>query len=312
MRIIKGLKNLRSIRKSCVTIGVFDGVHIGHRKIIGKVVEAAKRVKLSSVVLTFDQHPLNILNTKSRVPSLISLKHRIKLIEELGVAYLVVLNFTKSFSRIPPEKFVRDILIKKIGAKIIYTGHDFYFGKAAEAGPELLKKLSFKLGFKAEIVKPVKVRGRVVSSSAIRDYISKGELEKAQALLGRPVSILGTVVKGTGLARHLGYPTANVNPHHETIPPTGVYAVRIKFGSRRFNGVLNIGTRPTFYSPTDLEPSIEVHIFNFVGDIYGKDIEVLFVKKIREERKFKVIAGLVSEIKADEKKALQILKHVLI
>lgn len=312
MRVIKGLKALRSIKNSSLTVGVFDGVHIGHRKIIGKVVEAAKRAKLSSVVLTFDPHPLKVLKAGAKAPSLISLKHRIKLIGELGVDYLIVLNFTKSFSGIPPEKFVRDILVKKIGAKVIYAGPDFYFGRGALGRPELLKKLSFKLSFKVEIVKPVKVRGRVVSSSAIRDYILKGELEKAESLLGRPVSVLGTVVKGTGLARYLGYPTANVNPHHEVIPPTGVYAVRIKFGSRRFNGVLNIGTRPTFYSPKDKEPSIEVHIFNFKGDLYGKDIEVIFVKKIRQEQKFKVIADLISEIRNDEKKALQILKAVLI
>jgi len=307
MRIVIGLKTLRPIKNSIVTVGVFDGVHIGHRKIIGKVVEAAKRVKLSSVVLTFDPHPLKALNPKSRVPSLISLKHRIKLIGELGVDYLVVLNFTKSFSRIPPERFVRDILVEKTGAKVIYAGPDFYFGKGAKAGPELLKKLSLELGFKVEIVKPVKVRGQVVSSSAIRDYISNGELKEASALLGRPVSILGTVVKGTGLAKYLGYPTANVNPHHEAIPPAGVYAIRVRFGSRQFKGVLNIGARPTFYSPRDKEPAIEAHIFGFRGNLYGKDIEVLFVKKIREERKFKVIADLIGQIKKDEKETLQIL-----
>ncbi|MCX5686311.1 MAG: bifunctional riboflavin kinase/FAD synthetase [Candidatus Omnitrophica bacterium] len=307
MRVIRGLKNLRPIKNSSVTIGVFDGVHIGHRKIIRKVVRAAKRRGIPSVVLTFDPHPLKVLGAKSRTPSLISLKHRMKLIEELGVDNLVVLNFTRSFSRIPAQNFVRDILVKKIGAKAIFAGPDFYFGKGAEAGRALLEKLSRKFGLEAEIVKPVKVRGRVVSSSLIREHISKGKLGEAAALLGRSFSILGTVVKGTGLARYLGYPTANVNPHHEAIPPTGVYAVRVKLGPRRFSGVLNIGTRPTFYSPTDKEPSIEVHIFDFKGDLYGKEIEILFVKKIRQERKFKVIADLIGQIRTDEKKALQIL-----
>lgn len=312
MRVIRGLKKLRPIKNSSVTVGVFDGVHLGHRKIVGKVVQAAMRRGIPSVVLTFDPHPLKVLNAKSKVPSLISLKHRMKLMEELGVDNLVVLNFTRSFSEIPAQNFVRDILVKKIGARIIFAGPDFYFGKGAGAGRALLEKLSRKFGFKAETVSPVKIRGRIVSSSLIREYISKGELIRAAVLLGRPVSILGTVVKGTGLARYLGYPTANVNPHHEVIPPTGVYAVRVKLGSKQFNGVLNIGTRPTFYSPKDKEPSIEVHIFGFKRDLYGKDIEVIFVKKIRQERKFKVIADLVSEIRSDEKKALQILGHVLI
>lgn len=308
MQVIKGLNTLRSVKNSVVTVGVFDGVHTGHKKIISKVVQAAKKRKLSSVVLTFDPHPLKILNPKLKVPSLISLKHRIRLLEELGVDDVIVLNFTRSFSRILPEKFVRDILVKKIGAKAIFAGPDFYFGKGAKAGYALLRKLSRTFGFKVKIVKPVKIRGSIVSSSLIREHISKGELGRAAILLGRPVSILGTVVKGTGLAKYLGYPTANVNPHHEAIPPTGVYAVRIKLGSKRFKGVLNIGTRPTFYSPQDKEPSIEVHIFNFKGDLYGRDVEILFVKKIREERKFKVIADLISAIKNDEKKALQILK----
>ncbi|MFH0764400.1 MAG: bifunctional riboflavin kinase/FAD synthetase [Candidatus Omnitrophota bacterium] len=312
MRIIRGLKNLRPIKNSSVAVGVFDGVHIGHRKIIRKVVRAAGKRGIPSVILTFDPHPLKVLSAKSKAPSLISLKHRMKLIEELGVDNLVVLNFTRLFSRIPAQIFVRNILVKKIGAKAIFAGPGFYFGKGAEAGYALLGKLSCKSGFKVEMVRPVKVRGRVVSSSLIREYVSKGELGEAAALLGRPVSVLGTVVKGTGLARYLGYPTANVNPHHEAIPPTGVYAVRVKLGSRRFNGILNIGARPTFYGPADKEPSIEVHIFDFGGDLYGKDVEIIFVKKIRQERKFRTIADLIAQIKNDEKKALQIMGRVLI
>jgi len=201
MRIIRGLKNLRPIKNSSVAVGVFDGVHVGHRKIICKVVRAARRRGISSVVLTFDPHPLKALSAKSGAPSLISLEHRIKLIKELGVDNLVLLNFTRSFSRIPAQNFVRDILVKKIGAKAIFAGPDFYFGKGAEPVRALLGKLSRKFGFEVKIVKPVKVRGRIASSSLIRERLSKGELGEAAALLGRPVSILGTVVKGISLAR---------------------------------------------------------------------------------------------------------------
>jgi riboflavin kinase/FMN adenylyltransferase len=307
MRVIKGLRHLKQLPGgSVVTIGVFDGLHIGHREIIRKVVTAARKTKLTSVVITFDPHPMKVLKPRLKVPSLISLKHRIKLIETLGVDILAVVKFTRSFSKISSEKFVKNILVGKFRMKQIYLGENFYFGNGAKAGAGILRKLSRNYGFRVTTVRPVRAGGHIASSSLIREFILQGKLHEAAGLLGRPVSVLGTVVKGSGIARGLGCPTANINPHHEAIPPRGVYAVMTRLGKRELRGVLNIGFRPTFYSSRDEEPTVEVHIFGFKGNLYNKDIEVYFVKKIRDEVKFKSKAALIERIKKDMETARRI------
>ena len=236
--------------------------------------------------------------------SLISLGHRIRLIKELGADILVVLKFTKALADLPPEKFVKNILIKRFGMREMYTSGNFYFGKGASAGVSALKKMSEEFGFKLRVVKSRRSGGVVVSSTHIRRLIVEGAIAEASRFLGRPVSILGTVVSGSKLAKTLGYPTANINPHHEAIPPAGVYAVRIKFAGSIYRGILNIGARPTFFDKrARSEPVIEVHIFGFNKRIYGKDLEILFVKKIRSERKFKSLNALIAQIKNDERKA---------
>jgi len=300
MKLIKGLRQIKTpIRGSVVTIGVFDGVHIGHRKIIRSVVERARRLKLKSVVLTFDPHPMKVLRPSTRTPSLMSLGHRIRLITELGADVLAVAKFSKAFAKLSAEKFARDVLVGRLRAREVYVSEGFYFGKGAGADKEELKNIGRALGFKVNVVAPIKAGRQTVSSSLIRMAVAKGDLKLAAKFLGRPVSILGTVVRGVRLARELGYPTANVNPHHEVIPPGGVYAVRVRYKGMFFKGVLNIGTRPTFFSPRDREPSIEVHIFDFHKHIYGNDLEILFVKKLREEVKFKDREELVRQIRDD-------------
>jgi riboflavin kinase/FMN adenylyltransferase len=308
MKIIRGLRDLkRQRRSSVVTIGVFDGLHVGHRSVIRKVVEDAKRAKMASVVITFDPHPAKVLDSRHSVPSLISLKHRLRLIEELGVDLSLVANFTGAFSKIPPEKFIKDILIDKFRTKEILAGENFYFGRGAVAGSKSIQALAHKYGFKVKIVAPVRAAGHAVSSSLIRKLIAQGDLRKSEKLLGRRVSVLGTVVKGSGLARNLGCPTANINPHHEAIPPRGVYAVRALFGKKRLKGVLNIGFRPTFYSSRDEEPTVEVHIFGFKGSLYGKEIEVCFIEKLRNERKFNTVQALARQVREDINSAKNIL-----
>jgi len=295
-------------KNSVITIGVFDGVHIGHKAVIKKVVKKAKSAGLKSAVVTFDPHPLKILDPNHFVPSLIALKHRIDLIKGLGIDEVLVMKFNKNVAKLSPEKFVEDILIKKMGAKYIVVGEDFCFGKGALAGTEKLKTISKERSVKIEIVSPVKKNSHIISSTVIRRLIMNGDIHRASQLLGRPFSILGTVIKGTKLARTLGYPTANLNPHHEVIPPVGVYAVKIRLKGKTYSGVMNIGVRPTFYNyGHDKEPEIEVHIFNFHGKIYGKDLEVIFVRKIRDERKFKTIDSLIEQIKKDSAKAEKLL-----
>lgn len=309
MKIVYGLKNLENpVKDSVLTVGVFDGVHLGHKKIINKVVARARALKMRSIVVTFDPHPLKALGSTPKIPSLISLAHRLRLIGQLGVDLLVVIHFTRPVSRMSPKKFVKNILVERLSLKEIYVGENFYFGKGGGAGVEVLKDLAREFGFRVGVVRPVKIKGSVVSSSLIRESIIEGRLNEASKFLGRPASILGTVVSGSRLARALGYPTANINPHHEAIPPAGVYAVRVRFGRRFLKGVLNIGVRPTFYSPRDREPTIEVHIFDFYKKIYGMDLEIIFVSKLRDEIKFKDRYSLIHQIMRDEAAARKILR----
>ncbi len=302
-------RSLRAIRRSvvcgsAVTIGVFDGIHIGHKAVIGRAIEASRKNGLVSAVLTFDPHPLKLINPSSNVPNLISLDHRIRLIENMGADLTVVLDFTKPVSRLSPEDFVSDILIEGMNAKEIYVGENFFFGRNAEAGTRELAEIAGRYGVKVEVVRPVRRLGVIVSSSAIRRLILNGNIGKAALFLGRPVSVLGTVVKGISLARELGFPTANINPHHEVVPPGGVYAVRVKVADTLKKGVVNIGLRPTFYSSRDLEPTIEVHIFDFNERIYDQDLEVLFIKKLRDEKRFDDKKALIRQIRQDARNAL--------
>ncbi|MDD5495751.1 MAG: bifunctional riboflavin kinase/FAD synthetase [Candidatus Omnitrophica bacterium] len=309
MKVIHGLKNIKHpIKASVLTIGVFDGVHAGHRAIIKAVVKRAEELNLESVVLTFDPHPSKVTHPGSIAKSLISLDHRIRLIEALGVETLLILKFTAALSKVPADHFARKVLAETLGAKEIFVSENFYFGKGADSGIGSLKRVGNKMGFRVRVVPPVKMAGHIVSSSRIRSLIMEGELRRAAGLLGRPVSILGTVVKGHRRGRILGFPTANINPHHEAIPPSGVYAVRIKFGKKRLNGLLNIGIRPTFHKNEGFnEPTIEVHIFNFDKKIYGRDLELTFVKKLRNEKKFATAEELIAQIREDEKAAHRVL-----
>ena len=294
---------------SIVTIGVFDGVHVGHQAVIKRAVKKARSYGLKSIVVTFDPHPLKVLDPLHFIPSLISLDHRIGLIKKSGIDEVFVLKFNKRMANISPERFVEDVIIKRMHAREIVVGKDFYFGKGASAGVEKLREIAEKRSVKVEIVKPVRKSSRIVSSTIIRRLVLEGRIREAEQLLGRSYSILGTVVSGTKLARKLGYPTANVNPHHEAIPPSGVYVVKIKSGGRTYGGVMNIGVRPTFYDHGhDKEPTIEVHIFNFHKKIYGKDLEIRFVRKIRDERKFKTKDRLIEQIEKDERSAKALLR----
>ncbi|MFA5142736.1 MAG: bifunctional riboflavin kinase/FAD synthetase [Candidatus Omnitrophota bacterium] len=316
MKIIHGLRYLkRQPKGSVITIGVFDGVHTGHKKIIKEAAAAADKARLANVVITFDPHPARVLRLSDNAPSLISLRHRARLIAALGAAVLVVIKFTRAFARTSPESFVKNVLVDKLRVREIRMGGDFHFGRDADAGAGILRKFSKPYNYKVTVIKPVKRGGRVVSSSLIRRFITDGKLSGAAKLLGRPVSVLGTIVKGSGLAKGLGYPTANINPHHEVIPPRGVYAVIARIGGKKIRGALNIGFRPTFYSSRDKEPTIEVHLFDFKGNLYGKDIEVYFIKKIRDEVRFKSAAALTAQIRKDMRavqNALQSMGSVLI
>jgi riboflavin kinase/FMN adenylyltransferase len=294
------------MRKTVAAIGIFDGVHLGHRKIIRAAVRAAKRNRGRSVVITFDPHPLKVLRPHKPIPSIMSTAHRVRLICGLGAGACSVIRFTRKFSHLKPRDFVRKILVGKFRVSQLFVGADFVFGKDNAGDTALLKRLGREYGFKVTVVPMVKAGGRIVSSTAIRNLIVTGKLKEASRMLGRPVTVFGTVVSGSRRGRLLGYPTANIDPHHEAIPPSGVYAVRVRFGSKRFAGALFIGPRSTF---GEKEPVIEAHIFDFRSMIYGEDIEVTFVKRLRGVKKFASRERLVEEIRKDDAKARRILSR---
>ncbi len=272
-----------------ITIGIFDGVHKGHQAILKKVIEEAGIARLKSVVITFDPHPVKILSPGAKIPFLMSLEHRIRLIKKMGVDDCLVMRFTKEFSRLSPEDFIKRVLINKLNLKALVTGGNFLFGFKEKGGVDLLRKLSGTYDFKFYSVPPLKIGGNFISSTRIRRLIEKGDLKPASKMLGRPVTILGTVAKGRRLGRKIGFPTANIDPHHESIPPSGVYSVDVALGEKKYRGILNISAHKI----------IEAHIFNFKRDIYGRDIEVIFKQKIRDEKKFNSLEALKKQIQLD-------------
>ena len=313
MKIFYGLndflKHSASSGRFAVTIGVFDGVHRAHREIVKALVKKARKKKLSTLLITFHPHPANVVNLSRKVPLLISLKHRLRLTEEMGLDYAVILRFDRRMSRMSAAGFIKKVL-GKIPISEIVVGSNFLFGRNREGSSEGLKRFSSSCGYNVTVIRVSRSAGKSISSTRIRKHVLKGELAKASRLLSRPVAVLGTVMKGHTRGRIIGYPTANINPHHEAIPPFGVYAVKIRLAGKLHKGILNIGLRPTFrddFRP-DAESTIEAHIFDFKRNIYGRDLEIIFVKRIRKERKFKNISLLKEQIKRDEKCARRILR----
>lgn len=307
MKIYYGLARVKKFRKPVVALGVFDGVHIGHRYILKAAVNKARAINGTAVAVTFYPHP-------QKEQSLYSLKHRLRLIAELGIDVCVIIKFTPAFSRIKAEDFIREIIVQKINARFIYVGRNFRFGKSAKGDAKLLKRLAGVYDYKLKTFEVIRGNHQPISSTYIRNLITNGSLTLARKLLSRPVTVLGTVVKGISLARQIGFPTANIDPHHEILPPSGVYAVKVIFNNKVFRGICNIGRKPTVsvcqsasLPVCHKERHIEVYIFNFNRNIYGKDLEIQFIKKIRKEKKFPALTHLASQIKKDIKKAKKIL-----
>ncbi|PIP18766.1 MAG: hypothetical protein COT38_00790 [Candidatus Omnitrophica bacterium CG08_land_8_20_14_0_20_41_16] len=291
MKIIYGVNKIKKFKKPVAAIGVFDGVHRGHKEILESAVRKAREIKGTSIAVTFWPHP-------QKEESVYSLEHRLRLIAELGIDVCVVINFSRHFARIKAQDFIKDILVDKICAEYIYVGRNFKFGKNTGGNLALLNNLGKIYGFKVRSLNIIKARGRPISSTLIRSLIRRGKIEEAQRLLCRPVSILGTVIKGTALGRILGFPTANIDPHQEVIPAAGIYAVRIILGHNKLKGACYIGTRPTI-GRENKRTNVEAHIFNFNKNIYGKYLEIQFVKRIRLDKKFANLTSLSKQIRKD-------------
>lgn len=291
-------------RAPVLTLGNFDGVHRGHQQILGRLVERAKSYGGTSVVLTFQPHPAAVL-APTRAPALItSLRTRVGRIADSGVDVTFVQRFTAEFSRISAEDFVRQLLVAGLGVREVVVGHRVTFGHQRAGGAELLRRLGNECGFKVEVIGPVEVDGIEVSSSVVRRAIVAGDLDRAQMLLGHAVSVSGRVVHGHHRGHTLGFPTANLRVAGLVLPPDGVYAVETRIGDRIYGGVANLGKRPTFGQN---ERGLESHVFDFEGDLYGRLVEVSFVKQLRGEVRFPNVDALVVQISDDVNEARRIL-----
>ena len=297
MKVYEGVGGVRLRKKSrSIAIGVFDGVHRGHQVILSRMLRRSHDSRLISMVVTFDPHPLKILEPRSAHPILMSLPHRLRLFEEMGISEALVIRFTRTFSRMDRERFLSDLLIGRLGLGALSVGYDFRFGTRGLGDLEFLRAKACERNFLLSVCRPLKYGKQIISSTWIRRLILSGDLRTASLMLGRPVSVYGTVIHGRGRGRASGFPTANLNPHHETIPPDGVYAVWGELGGRCLKGMLHIGARPTY---GEGERSLEVHFLDFSGDIYGKEVELIFLKRLRPIRKFDNPAELTRAIRKD-------------
>lgn len=311
MKILYGYKNAaEKIKDPVAAIGIFDGVHLGHKRIISKVL-GLRNAPGDRIVITFDPHPQTVLRPDKTPPRIMSLEHRLSLLGKMGLDAAVVIKFSDFIAMMSPEEFVRSVL-GAIGARKIFVGSNFHFGRGRSGNVENLREIAAKYGMDVRVVRPVRSGRRVVSSTWLRELIRSGKLSRAELLLRRPVSVYGTVVKGDARGKVLGVPTANIDPHQEVIPPPGVYVVKVDVDGVLYDGVLNVGYRPTFYgrSPHKREePRIEVHIIGFEGDLYGKNVEIFFIKRLRGERRFGRPGDLVRRIGKDIELAKKILSH---
>ena len=310
MEIIRGLEALnKSYPNTVLTIGNFDGVHLGHQKIILEVLKRSEEIKGTSMAVTFEPHPMKVLAPEREIRILTTLEEKAKLIGEMGVNVLLCINFNKEFANLLPDDFIEDVLVKKINAKEIIVGTNYAFGKNKKGTVELLKRRGKKYGFRVKAVSNVRVYGNIVSSSSIRSLLLKGAVYDTSTFLGRAYSIEGSVIKGKGRGKNLlNIPTANITTPVEIAPKEGVYAVRVGFNNSIYEGVANIGKNPTFGN-TDV--SYEVHLFNFSGDLLGEDIRIFFIDRLRGEQLFPDILSLEKQIRKDIERAREILstKH---
>ena len=305
MQILRSVPELSQLRGPVfLAIGVFDGVHLGHQAVISTSAEHARAANGTPVVVTFDPHPEKVLRPQAATHLLTATPHKIALIRELGVAHLLIIKFDKQFAATEPEDFVQQLVEHSKPLREICVGHEWSFGKNRRGNLKLLNEFGARFDFGVVGIPPVTVNGELVSSTTIRQALEAGDLAKAARMLGREYTILGTVVRGDDLGKKIGFPTANLSAHNEQFPPNGVYFAEARLDGAIYPGVVNLGCRPTVSSKT--ERILEIYLLDFEGDIYGKDIEVRFIRYLRPEKKFENIDALVRQIKFDVQQAREL------
>jgi riboflavin kinase/FMN adenylyltransferase len=306
MEIVWDLNNIKSTQPSILTIGTFDGVHLGHQVIIDRLNRLAKTCGGASTLITFEPHPQLIIPKDDRpeIQLLTTIDEKIELLQKKGLDRLVITNFTPKFAATEPESFVRKILLKRLAMQHIVIGHDHAFGRNRVGRIDLLKELGTSLGFSVEVVEPIQKNGDVISSTKIRNLLQSGDVTNVRSLLGRRYSIRGQVIEGDGRGRDMGFPTANLRPpsQYKLIPGNGVYAGKGIVDEITYDCLINIGFRPTFESKLH---SIEVHLIGFNDSLYEREIEIQFTYRIRDELRFNTPQELIEQMEKDKIKSLE-------
>lgn len=307
MNVYTELSEYIKHKSAVVTVGTFDGLHRGHLKIIETLKTIAAAVDGNSIVVTFDPHPRSVISKNYDLKLLTSLNEKKRILENIGIDELIILNFTKEFSQLTSDQFIKNYLVDMFGTIHMVVGHDHKFGKDRFGDEEKLRELGKIYNFDVTAVPPENNNGEIISSTKIRNALLEGDVEKANILLGRNYTFTGLVVKGTQRGRVLGFPTANLklDDNYKAIPQKGVYVVACSCEYESHYGIMNIGYRPTFEEITELV--IEVHILNFNKDIYGKELKVNFMKRLRDEKKFESQNQLIHQIEEDKKKAIELI-----
>ncbi|KYG64376.1 riboflavin biosynthesis protein RibF [Bdellovibrio bacteriovorus] len=300
MHILQGVKQLSSpLEASVVTIGNFDGVHLGHQQLVENVVREAQYFGVPSVVYTFHPHPVKVLHPERATYRLFDLKDQQEQFAQRGIEYVIIEDFTKDFSKVSPQDFLEKYIVEKLHPKTLVVGHDFSFGADRAGNIPFLEKFCAEKGIRLIIIPPFQFQGAVVSSTRIREKLKDGEVEKANELLGRTYYVRGHVEKGFQRGRTIGVPTANIHPDVEFTPRKGVYCTLTKIGSHMHPSVTNIGVNPTFQENGKGPIKIETHLFDFDAHLYGMEVEVYLLHFIRDEMKFSGIEELKAQIQKD-------------
>jgi riboflavin kinase / FMN adenylyltransferase len=297
MRIVRGLDSVPpDARPSVVALGVFDGVHLGHRAILGTALDRARAAGLEAVACTFEPHPMEVLQPDRAPRPITTLDERLALIGGTGIDTVVVLAFTRELASIEPEAFVKDVLLERLRAREIVVGYNHRFGRGARGDARLLEDLAHRSGFLAHVVPPMTVDGSAVSSSEIRAALQRGDVTTAARFLGRPYAIAGTVMSGAGRGRTLGFPTANIASDRPVLVALGVYRGRVHVDGRQYSAVVNVGVRPTFGETT---LAVEAHLLDFSGDLYGRQVRLDFLERLRDEMRFPTVEDLKAQVSRD-------------
>ena len=301
MRLFHGYENAEIARPTVLTLGVFDGLHLGHQLIVSRVVERARAVGAVPTVVTFDPHPRAVLHPESAPPLLQTFDQKVEAFGVLGVEQAIVVRFTREFAEVGAGEFLRDVVHERLQAREVYLGRGFAFGRDREGDIHLLRRVSRELGFHADEVPEVRLRGQRISSSRIRELLAAGSVNLARRMLGRPYGVEGRVVRGQERGRTLGFPTANLRPDNRVIPRAGVYVTATLIEGSWRRSVTNVGVRPTFEK--EAEPSIETFVMDWGGDLYGDVVRVRFLHRLRDERRFSSVEELKRQIDADAARA---------